>query len=133
VDPVDGFLRGAKHLIHDRDPLFTEAFLGIFEARDVKIVKIRTQSPNRNSHAGRFVKTTKCECLNHFIIFGERHLRRVIKEFVEHYMTERFHQGLGGQLIRKQVGPTNDNGGAGKVVRRSHLGGMLNYYHREAA
>jgi putative transposase len=81
----------------------------------------------------RFVKTIKYECLNHFIIFGERHLRRLIKEFVEHYMTERFHQGLGGQLIRKQVGPTNDNGAAGKVVRRSRLGGMLNYYHREAA
>ena len=42
-------------------------------------------------------------------------------------------QGLGGQLIRKQVGPTNDNGAAGKVVRRSRLGGMLNYYQREAA
>ena len=53
--------------------------------------------------------------------------------FVDHYMTERFHQGLGGQLIRKQVGPTNDNGAAGKIVRRSRLGGMLNYYSREAA
>jgi hypothetical protein len=42
-------------------------------------------------------------------------------------------QGLGGQLIRKQVGPTNDNGAAGKIVRRSRLGGMLNYYSREAA
>jgi hypothetical protein len=42
------------------------------------------------------------------VIFGERHLRFLIKEFVEHYMTERFHQGIGGQLIRN-VGPTNDN------------------------
>jgi len=133
VDPVDGFLRGATHLIHDRDPLFTEAFLGILGARGVESVKIPAQSPNCNPHAERFVKTIKYECLNHFIIFGERHLRRLIKEFVEHYMTERFHQGLGGQLIRKQVGPTNDNGAAGKVVRRSRLGGMLNYYHREAA
>jgi hypothetical protein len=116
-----------------RDPLFTEAFLGILGARGVESVKIPAQSPNCNPHAERFVKTIKYECLNHFIIFGERHLRRLIKEFVEHYMTERFHQGLGGQLIRKQVGPTNDNGAAGKVVRRSRLGGMLNYYHREAA
>jgi hypothetical protein len=103
------------------------------EARGVKSVKIPAQSPNCNPHAERFVKTIKYERLHHFIIFGERHLRRLIKEFVEHYMTERFHQGLGGQLIRKQVGPTNDNGAAGKVVRRSRLGGMLNYYHREAA
>jgi hypothetical protein len=54
------------------------------------------------------------------------------KEFVEHYMTERFHQGIGGQLIRN-VGATNDNGADGKVACRSRLGGTLNYYHREAA
>jgi len=133
VDPVDGFLRGAKQLIHDRDPLFTEAFLGILEARGVESVKSPTQSPNCNSYAERFVKTIEYECLNHFIIFGERHLRRLITEFAEHYMTERFHQGVGGQLIRKHVGPTNDNGAAGKIVRRSRLGGMLNFYHREAS
>jgi hypothetical protein len=51
-------------------------------------------------------------------------LWQLIKEFVEHYMMERFHQGLGGQLIRKQVGPMNDNGVAGAVVRRSRRGGM---------
>ena len=132
TDPVDGFLRGAKYLIHDRDPLFTEALIAILEAGGVKSVKLPAQSPNCNPYAERFVKTIKYECLNHFIIFGERHLRHLIKEFVEHYMTERFHQGIGGQLIRKQVGPTNDNG-AGKVACRSRLGGMLNHYYREAA
>ena len=55
------------------------------------------------------MKTIKYECLNQFVIFGERYLRHLIKEFVEHYMTERFYQGIGGQLIRN-VGPTNDNG-----------------------
>jgi transposase len=132
VDPVDGFLRGAKHLIHDRDPLFTEAFIAILEAGGVKSVAIPAQSPNCNPYAERFVKTIKYECLNQFVIFGERHLRHLIKEFVEHYMTERFHQGIGGQLIRN-VGPTNDNGADGKVACRSRLGGLLNYYHREAA
>jgi len=39
------------------------------------------------------------------------------KEFVEHYMTERFHQGIGGQLIRN-INPTNDNGADGKVACR---------------
>jgi hypothetical protein len=66
------------------------------------------------------------------VIFGERHLRHLIKEFVEHYMTERFHQGIGGQLIRN-VGPTNDNWADGKVACRSRLVGMLNFYYREAA
>jgi hypothetical protein len=47
-------------------------------------------------------------------------------------MTERFHQSIGGQLIRK-VGPTNDNGADGKVAHRSRLGGLLKFYYREAA
>ena len=66
------------------------------------------------------------------MIFGERHLRHLVKEFVEHYMTERFHQGIGGQRIRN-VGLTNDNWAEGSVSCRSRLGGLLNFYHREAA
>jgi hypothetical protein len=66
------------------------------------------------------------------VIFGERHLRYWVNEFVQHYMTERFHQGLGGRLI-KNIGPTNDNGADGKIACRSRLGELLNCYHREAA
>jgi transposase InsO family protein len=133
TDPMDGFLRGAKYLVHDRDPLFSKAFIAILEAGGVKSVKIPAQSPNCNPYAERFVKTIKYECLNHFVIFGERHLRHLINEFVEHYHAERFHQGIGGQLIRKQVRPTNDNWTNGKIAHRSRLGGLLNFYYREAA
>jgi hypothetical protein len=65
-------------------------------------------------------------------MIGERHLRFLIEEFVELYMAERFHQGIGGQLIRN-VDPTNDSGANGKVVHRSRLGGLLNFHYREAA
>ena len=86
-----------------------------------------------NPHAERFVKTIKYECLNHFILFGKQHLRYVMKEFMEHYLAERFHQGIGGQLIKKATSSANDNGAGGAIVRRSRLGEMLNYYHRAAA
>jgi len=134
TDPVEGFLRGATHLIHDRDPLFTEAFTAILRTGGVTCVKIPAQSPNCNPHAERFVKTIKYECLNHFILFGERHLRYVVKEFLAHYLAERFHQGLGGQLIKVlQAGSAKDKGTNGAIMRRSRLGSLLNYYHREAA
>jgi len=55
--------------------------------------------------------------LRQFVIFGERHLRYLIKEFMKHYHTERFHQGLGGQLIKGQPGSANDNGSNGSIVR----------------
>ena len=133
VDPVDGFLRGASYLIHDRDPLFTKAFTAILESEGVACVKIPAQSPNCNPHAERFVKTIKYECLNHFIFFGERHLRHVLKEFLEHYLAERFHQGLGGQLVNGQAGSANDKGTEAPITCRSRLGGLLNYYDRAAA
>jgi hypothetical protein len=132
-DAVDGFLRQAKYLIHDRDPLFTEAFEAILREHGVKCVKIPAQSPNCNPYAERFVKTIKCECLHHFVFFGERHLRCVVKEFMAHYHRERFHQGLGGQLIEMRPGSTNQKGARGKVICRSRLGGMLNFYDRQAA
>ncbi len=132
LDPVDGFLRRATHLIHDRDPLFCDGFVGILESKGIDSVKIPASSPNCNPHAERFVRTIRNECLDHFVLFGERHLRLVIKEFVAHYLAERFHQGIGGQLIRPSVAPTNDNGASGAVECRSRLGGLLNFYHRVA-
>jgi len=130
TDGVDGFLQQARFLIHDRDPLFTEAFKRILGERGVECVKIPAQSPNCNSYAERFVKTIRNEALNHFVFFGERHLRNVIKEFVAHYHRERFHQGLGGQLIERPTISVEQNGAKGRVVCRSRLGGMLNFYHR---
>ncbi|MBN1423761.1 hypothetical protein JXA88_04315 [Candidatus Fermentibacteria bacterium] len=79
------------------------------------------------------MKTIRHEALNHFVFFGERHLRYVLKEFMAHYHAERFHQGLGGQLIERPDGSANKNEAKGKVVCRSRLGGMLNFCHREAA
>jgi transposase InsO family protein len=133
TDSVDGFLRNATYLIHDRDPLFTEAFEAILRERGVKCVRIPAQSPNCNPHAERFVETIKYECLNHLVLFGERHLRYVIREFMAHYHRERFHQGLGGQLIEVKAGETSTKRAHAKVVCRSRLGGMLNYYYREVA
>ena len=133
TDPVEGFLRGAKYLIHDRDPLFTDGFVAILKAAGVKSVKIPAHSPNCNPYAERFVRAIKYECLNQYVIFGERHLRHLVEEFVEHYHTERFHQGLGGQLIKGQPGSANDNGTIGQIACRSRLGGLLNYYSRKAA
>jgi putative transposase len=132
LDAEDGFLRNATHLIHDRDPLYTKAWTALLKSEGVKCVPIPAQSPNCNPHAERFVKTVRSECLQHFVIFGERHLRHLLREFVCHYHGERFHQALDGQLIRPPASASNDNGTA-TIHCRSRLGGLLNYYHREAA
>ena len=129
-DTVDGLLTGKRYLIHDRDPLFTAEFLNILADSGVKSVKLPPRSPNLNAYAERFVRTIKESCLNRMILFGEDSLRKSIQEFIAHYHFERHHRGLGNRLI---IHDSANAGSTGEIRRRERLGGMLNYYYRDAA
>ena len=93
-------------------------------------LKLPAHSLNLNAYAERFVLSIKSECLNKVVPLGERHLRRVVSEYVEHYHLERNHQGLENRLLTQTPPPTNDNL---PVERRERLGGILNFYFRRAA
>jgi len=128
-DDVDGFLTGKRYLIHDHDPLYTAEFLGTLGAAGVKSAKLPPRSPNLNAHAERFVRTIKESCLDRMILFGEGSLRKAIHEFIAHYHLERNHQGLGNLIMPEDP----RSRGTGAIRRRRRLGGMLNYYDRQAA
>jgi hypothetical protein len=85
------------------------------------------QWPGTSDRRPRFVLSIKTECLNRMVPLGEAHLRRAITEFLQHDHQERNHQGIDNALIAGNVN------GTGKVVRRDRLGGLLGFYHREAA
>jgi putative transposase len=72
TDPVEGFLRDTRYLIHDRDPLFTRRSVEILEAAGVKSVKLPARSPNLNAYAERLVLSARRECLNKVIPFTIR-------------------------------------------------------------
>ena len=91
TDSFDGFLQGATHLIHDRDPLFTGKFAEILKSGGVTPVKLPPRSPNLNAFAERFVRSIKEECLSRVVVLRERHLRLLVREYVEHYHHERNH------------------------------------------
>lgn len=126
---MDGFLRNTRYLILDRDPMFTAAFRRMLKDYGVNPVRLLAQSPNLNAYAERFVLSIKSECLDRMIILGESHLRRVVAEYVAYYNHERCHQGLDRIIDPDETAGRTE----GKVVRRQRLGGMLNYYYREAA
>lgn len=130
TDAQDGFLSGKRYLIHDRDPLFTKEFREALNGAGVKSVRLPPRSPNLNANAERFVRTIKESCLDRMIFFSESGLRRAIQEFAAHYHVERNHQGLGNRLIMPSSCPLP---ATGDIRRRPRLGGMLNYYYREAA
>jgi hypothetical protein len=68
--------------------------------------------------------------LSKVVPLGERHLRELVREYVAHYHGERNHQGLDNRLIEPAV---RAQPVTGRVLRRKRLGGMLSFYHREAA
>jgi putative transposase len=130
TDPLDGFLLGKRYLLHDRDAKFTQAFDGLLKGSGVELVVLPPRSPNLNAHCERFVRSIKEEVLRQMVMLGQHTLYDAIQQYLVHYHTERHHQGLGNQLIGRE-GTIGCH--TGPVVRRERLGGLLSYYHREAA
>jgi len=130
TDAADGFLLDMQYLIVDRDPLYTAAFRRMLQDAGVKPVRLPAKSPNLNAYCERFVLSIKSECLNRIIPLGEGHLRLAISQFMEHYHGERPHQGLDNELIAPLEKAAM---GTGPVKCRERLGGILNYYYRDAA
>ncbi len=120
TDPVDGCLRRARPLIHDRDPLYTRVFGEILESAGVQPIRLPPKSPNLNAYAERFVRSIKEECLTRVVPLGEGHLRRLVYEYIEHYHRERNHQGLDNQLLQRPPPPRRPDA---DVRRRVRLGG----------
>ena len=114
---------GCKYLIHDRDSKFCDHFDALLRSVNIEPVKIPPRSPNLNAYAERFILSVKSECLDRMILFGERSLRHVLKEYTTHYHLERNHQGIGNNLVIPS--PEQEQCGKGKVECRERLGGLI--------
>jgi transposase InsO family protein len=127
TDADDGFLRGKRYLLMDRDTKFSEAFRGTFEDVGVKPLRLPARSPNLSAHIERYMRSLKEECLERMNFFGEKSLHAATVSYVDHFLTERNHQGVGNRLLipGREVGEK-----AGEVVCRQRLGGLLRYYYR---
>jgi hypothetical protein len=127
-----GFLHERRYLLHDRDAKFSESFRDTLAAGGVKALKLPARSPNLNAFAERWVSSVKEECLCKLVLFGQASLRRALAEYVEHFHAERNHQGKGNVLLFPSTDRSSGNG-SGRVRCQERLGGLLKYYHHEAA
>jgi putative transposase len=125
-----GVLRDCRYLLHDRDTKYTQSFRTIIASGRVEPLALPARSPNLNAYAERWVRSVKEECLSKIILVGERSLRRALCEYVEHYHAERNHQGKDNVLLFPR---STDIHREGAVQCRERLGGLLRYYHQEAA
>jgi len=123
---------GDKHiLLRDRDAKFSGRFDEIFRTEDVRVLKTPIRAPRANAFAERWVGTARRECLDHVLIFGRRHLQRVLAVYAEHYNRERPHRAL---ELRPPDPASPAEGVAGsRVRRRAILGGLIHEYQWIAA
>ena len=121
---------GFRSLVRDRAGQFTEAFDAVLADAGIEAVKIPPRSPCANADAERFVLTARTEVTDRMLIFGERHLRRVLADYAAHYNGRRPHRS-------RQLQPPRPNHlvadlSQEPIRRRTVLGGLLNEYERAA-
>jgi putative transposase len=122
-DQADSF----KFLIRDRDAKSTAAFDAVLAVAGVRIIKTPVRAPRANAIAERWIASARRECLDRMLISGERHLRLVLDEYVDHYNVHRPHRALqqhppAGRSHRPAPGANV------RVLCRDRLGGLIHEY-----
>jgi putative transposase len=125
----------ADLVFHDSDTKLCQAFDGVLKAKGLRARRLQPLSPNLNLFVERWIQSIQHECLNHFIVLGERHLNHLISQYVEHYLTERPHQGLdiGNELLVSRKSPDETVPSMDQLDCRERLGGLLKSFSRSAA
>lgn len=130
-----------KRLMRDRDSKFSPAFDAAVERKRVRILQSQFLSANMNAYVERFVQSIKQECLDHFIVFGVRHMDYLCGQYLEYYHEERPHQGRENELLvrpdcRRQPRRSAETDGLPllhEIKCTARLGGLLKSYSRKAA
>ena len=119
-----------RFLVRDRAGQFTASFDAVLADAGIEVVKIPPRCPRANCFAERLVLTVRTELTDRMLIFGERHLRRVLAEYTAHYNTQRPHRAL--QLRPPRPRSPVPESVLGRIRRRPVLGGLINQYEPAA-
>jgi transposase InsO family protein len=116
-----------KYLIRDRDSIYGEEVGRCLRSLGITEVVIAPRSPWQNPYVERFFDTLRRECLNHLLVLNERHLLRILREFLTYYHKARTHMALADNAPEpRAVEPPS----AGRVRASPYLGGLHHRYGR---
>ena len=119
-----------RWLLRDRDSIYGDAFRRRVAGMAIAEIVCSPASPWQNPYAERVIGSIRRECLDHVIVFGEAHLRRLLSAYGAYYHRSRTHLGLGKDT---PDGRPTQPASAGEIVAIPEVGGLHHRYERRAA
>ena len=121
-----------RYLIHDNDRKYGSAFAQVAAATGTEELRTAYRAPKENAVCERFLGSVRRECLDHVLVLGEAHLRRILREYVTYFNTMRPHQGLRQRVPDSPEGCAPGALLAGSVRAIPILGGLHHAYEPAA-
>ncbi len=120
-----GWEQVPRYLIRDRDAAYGEVFTRRVRSRGIRDRPTSPRSPWQNGYAERLIGSIRRECVDHVVVFGERHLRHLLLSYMNYYNDTRTHLSLNKDApISRAVDTT------GRIIGRPVLGGLHHHYVR---
>src|ERR1700682_2809593 len=120
-----GWDQAPRYLIRDRDGVFGELFVRRLRSMGIRDRPTSPRSPWQNGFAERLIGSIRRECLDHVVVFGERHLRHILQSYMKYYNEVRTHLSL-----EKDAPVSRAVKLAGTILCRPVLGGLHHQYVR---
>jgi transposase InsO family protein len=128
---VEERLENVRYLLHDRDAKFSAPFDALIRSEGVRVIKTPVRAPRANAIAERWVRTVRNECLDHVLVYGRRHLERILRGYADHFNAERPNRSL--ELAAPAGSPRSRGSPSADILRRDVVGGLIHEYYAAAA
>ena len=120
-----GWQPAPRYIVRDRDCVYGDAFLRRLRAMGIRDRPTAARSPWQNGHTERLIGSIRRDCLDHVVVFGERHLRHLLGSYQRYYNDARTHLSL-----NKNTPASRAVQAVGRIVAAPHLGGLHHQYVR---
>ena len=121
-----------RSLVRDRDSKYGPACARVAATTGSTVLRTAYRAPRQNATGERFLGSVRRACLDHVVVLGEAHLRRVLRAFVAYCNQDRPHQGIGQHIPGDAAAAPVYAGKVGTVRAFPVLGGLHHAYQRAA-
>jgi putative transposase len=118
----------AKFVLHDRDASFTAAFDSVFQAAGIRVIRSAVQAPRMNSIMERWIGSCRRELLDRTLIWNQRHLMTVLREYEDFYNTHQPHRTLSQAAPLRPLPDGVSDLDQFRIQRRDRAGGVMHEY-----